>query len=332
MSHQATALAHPNIALAKYWGKVPGSDNAPAVPSLSVTLAGMTTTTTVEFSADFSADHLELNGAEADATALRRASGLLDEVRAEAGLKVPARIRSRNDFPTAAGLASSASGFAALAVAARSAAGLPRDPARESNLARRASASSARSLFGGFVELPAGRENEHRFLPAQQVGSPDALPLRVLVAVTTERVKDTPSTGGMNHTAATSPYYQAWVTHAPRLFERVRAAVLAADLEALGVAAEESAFAMHASAIAAAPAVLYWLGPTVEVIAAVRGLRASGVGAWCTMDAGPHVKVLCAPLDAARVASTLAAIPGVLRVLTASPGEGARLLGAEAST
>ena len=325
MPRQATALAHPNIALAKYWGKTPGSDNAPAVPSLSVTLAGMATVTTVTFEDGAEADAFELNGAPADATSLGRVAGLLDEIRAEAGLRARARVRSRNDFPTAAGLASSASGFAALAVAGRAAAGLAPDAARESHLARRASASSARSLFGGFVELAAGEEGRQIFLPARPVAPPDALPLRVLVAVTTERTKDTPSTGGMNHTAATSPYYRAWVEHAPRIFARVKAAVLAADLEALGVAAEESALAMHASAIAAAPGVLYWLGTTVDVIAAMRSLRQRGVGAWCTMDAGPHVKVLCAPTDEAQVTAELAAIPGVLRVLSASPGEGARL-------
>jgi diphosphomevalonate decarboxylase len=106
----------------------------------------------------------------------------------------------------------------------------------------------------------------------------------------------------------------------------VRSAVLAGDLEALGVVAEESALAMHASAIAAAPGVIYWLGATVEVMAAVRGLRASGTGAWSTIDAGPHVKVLCAPRDAAAVAARLAAVPGVLRVLEARPGEGARVV------
>ncbi|MCS6899598.1 MAG: diphosphomevalonate decarboxylase [Myxococcales bacterium] len=324
MLRQATALAHPNIALAKYWGKVPGSDNAPAVPSLSVTLAGMATTTTVIFDEGLAHDLFELNGASADEPSRQRVVALLDEVRSEANLSLRARVHSRNDFPTAAGLASSASGFAALAVAARAAAGLPSDPAWESHLARRVSASSARSLFGGYVELPAGEEGQQRFLPAKPVAPPGALPLRVLVAVTTERTKETLSTRGMNHTAQTSPYYRAWVEHAHRLFARIRAAVLAGDLEALGVAAEESALAMHASAIAAAPGVIYWLGVTVEILATVREMRSSGLGAWFTIDAGPHVKVLCAPADEARVKKVLEAIPGVLRVLIASPGEGAR--------
>lgn len=326
MSSRATALAHPNIALAKYWGKVPGSDNAPAVPSLSVTLAGMTTITTVHFREALPSDTLELNGVFTESTALERVSSLLEEVRAEAHLSHFAAVRSRNDFPTAAGLASSASGFAALAVAARAAAGLPPDRSTESHLARRASASSARSLFGGYVELAAGKEGSSQFLAATPVAPPEALPLCVLVAVTTEQSKDTPSTGGMIHTAATSPYYPAWVQHAPSLFQRIRAAILAGDLEALGTAAEESALAMHASALAATPGILYWKSATVEVIAAVRSMRAAGIGAWCTIDAGPHVKVLCSPTDATRISDDLKRIPGVLRILVATPGEGAKLV------
>src|SRR5271170_1119960 len=152
----ATALAHPNIALAKYWGKRDGDGNYPAVPSLSVTLAGLATRTRVELRDDVSADRLVLNGAPADTRALERATILLDRVRSAAGTKARAIIESANDFPTASGLASSASGFAALAVAAVRAAGLDWDVERTSDLARRSSASAARSLFGGFVELDAG--------------------------------------------------------------------------------------------------------------------------------------------------------------------------------
>lgn len=329
MPRTATALAHPNIALAKYWGKIPGSDNAPAVPSLSVTLAGMATRTTVAFEDAPGEDAFELNGRPADATARQRVQRLLDEVRREAGFTGRARVRSRNDFPTAAGLASSASGFAALVVAARRAAGLPEDAARASHLARRASASSARSLFGGYVELEAGTPGQEVFLPARPLAPPEALDLRLLVAVTTEASKDTSSTDGMNHTARTSPYYASWVELAPRLCGRVRAAVLAGDLAALGEAAEQSALAMHASALAAAPGVLYWRGATVEVISEVRAMRASGMGAWCTIDAGPHVKVICAPADAAAIGERLRAVPGVVRVLEARPGEGARVVDAE---
>ncbi|MCC6647665.1 MAG: diphosphomevalonate decarboxylase [Polyangiaceae bacterium] len=317
---KATAQAHPNIALAKYWGKAPGPANAPAVPSLSVTLAGLTTVTSVELDRSLPADRLTINGRDEDAT---RVTSLLDRVRREAGETTRARIVTTNDFPTSAGLASSASGFAALAVAARAALGLPFDPTRASDLARRTSASSARSLFGGFVELDAG-DGTDRDLPAREVAPAEHLDLRVVVAVTTEAPKDESSTSGMNTTSAHSPYYAAWLEHAPRLYEEVRRALLARDLDALGAAAEASALAMHASAIAAG--VVYFRGATVDALAEVRRIRASGTSAYATIDAGPHVKTLVRAADAQAVAARLAAVPGVLRVLVAAPGPGASLV------
>lgn len=136
--------------------------------------------------------------------------------------------------------------------------------------------SAARSVLGGFVALRAGRAGDTS-LAAEPIASADHWSdLRVVVAVTHEGAKEVSSTEGMLHTVRTSPYYAAWVETAPRLFERVRAAVLARDLDALGVAAEESALLMHASSIAAKPAVIYWIGATLDALAAVRDLRTRG--------------------------------------------------------
>lgn len=326
MSRAAVARAHPNIALAKYWGKAPDSGNAPAVPSLSVTLAGLSTTTRVCFDPSLAADVLVLNGRETGGRELARASQLLDRVRARAGLACPAIVESTNDFPTASGLASSASGFAALAHAAWHAAGLDASPADVSDLARRSSASAARSVYGGFVELPAGVAGRDAVLPARPLAPEGHLPLAVLVAVTAEGPKATGSTSGMNETERTSPYYAAWVRHAGELFGEIKEALLARDLPRLGEAAEASALAMHASALAARPGLLYWTGATIEALAKVRALRAGGAGVWATIDAGPHVKALCAPGEADVIAGELAKTPGVLRVLRALPGPGASLI------
>jgi diphosphomevalonate decarboxylase len=315
----ATAVAHPNIALAKYWGKQAFGHNLPAVPSLSVTLDGMATRTTVTFVEGLAADELELNGAAADEGARKRVAGLLDRVRKAASSRLHARVSSRNDFPTASGLASSASAFAALAVAAARAAGLSSTSAELSDLARCTSVSSARSVLGGFVELPRG-ERDDVVLPAREVAPREHWDLSVVVAVTREGPKDVGSSEGMAHTAKTSPYFGAWVERAPSVFARVKEAVLARDLERLGVAAEESALAMHAAAIAAAPAVLYWTGATVEALGEVRRLRSRGVGAYATIDAGPHVKVLCEGRDAERVAASMREVPGVLRTIITRPG------------
>jgi len=321
---RATALAHPNIALAKYWGKRPFGHNLPAVPSLSVTLSGMATVTTVELDDALAADELHLGGKLADEAATRRVTGLLDRVRAASGRKERARVRSANDFPTAAGLASSASAFAALALAARAAVGLEAPAEVVSDLARRTSVSAARSAFGGFVELRAGREGDED-LAATPIAPADHWGLRVVIAVTAEGPKDVGSSEGMKHTVETSPYYPAWVEDAPALCAQVRAAVERQDIEMLGEAAEASALRMHASAIAAAPGLVYWTGATVEVMAAVRRLRARGTPAFFTIDAGPHVKVFTTPGSEPAVTAALAGMPGVLRTIAASPGEGARL-------
>jgi len=316
----ATARAHANIALAKYWGKADVARNLPAVPSLSLTLAAMRTVTSVTFLPELAEDELVLGGVVQTGKPRERASKLLSQVRALSGEKSFARVHSHNDFPTAAGLASSASGFAALALAAVRALGLELSFERVSALARAASASAARSLFGGFVELAASAET------AARVAEPEHWPLSMLVAVTTEAAKDTGSTDGMQHTARTSPYYTAWVSDAPRLFADVKAAVLARDFERLAPAVEQSALAMHASMLAASPALIYFRPATLAVIEAVRGLRKAGTPVCFTIDAGPHVKVLTLPEHAARVREFLASVAGVVRVLESAPGPDAAVL------
>lgn len=317
---KAVAVAHPNIALVKYWGKQRAPGNYPAVPSLSVTLAGLATRTEVSFEDGLERDELMLGGAPATEAARARASELLERVRARSGERRFARVVSVNDFPTASGLASSASGFAALAVAAVRAAGLDWDAARSSDLARRSSASAARSLFGGFVELEAPPATEGLALPARQVAPPDHLDVRVVVCVTTEEPKAVSSTEGMTLTAAGSPYYGAWLETAPRAFAEARAALLARDLERLGEATERSSFAMHACALAAG--VSYANAATLGALAAVRALRRAGKAAWATMDAGPHVKALVSARDADAVSAVLGAVPGVVRTLVTRPGPG----------
>src|SRR3954469_11429103 len=172
------AVAHSNIALAKYWGKADAVRNLTAVPSLSLTLAALRTVTSVRFDEALPVDEFLLAGAAVSGRPLSRVTKLLDAVRASAGIDARARVESVNDFPTAAGLASSASGFAALAMAATRAAGLEQSLEEVSALARAASASAARSVFGGYVSLGARAES------AERVALGADFPLEMLVAVT----------------------------------------------------------------------------------------------------------------------------------------------------
>jgi diphosphomevalonate decarboxylase len=315
-----TAIAHANIALAKYWGKASVEDNMPAVPSLSLTLAALRSRTHAVVDAALAADEVSLDGVPATGRARERVVRLLDELRALTGATAHLRIDSTNDFPTASGLASSASGFAALALAGSHALGRPLPAATLSSLARRASASAARSLFGGFVALRLGAT------AAQPLLSAADFPLSMVIAVTASGPKSVSSTEGMRHTLATSPYYPAWVEAAPALFAEVERAVLARDLETLGAAMEQSALMMHASMLAARPALVYFTPATLRAMERVRELRRAGTPAFYTMDAGPHVKVLCETVRADSVADALRAVAGVERVIVTGAGPDAHVV------
>jgi diphosphomevalonate decarboxylase len=316
------AVAHSNIALAKYWGKSDRTLNLPAVPSLSLTLGALSTTTSVQFDASLTRDEFRLNGLLVDASASERVVALLDRIRTKSGSNWFARVHSQNDFPTASGLASSASGFAALAVASAHAAALDCSPAELSDLARSASVSAARSIFGGFVRLAAGAKAAE---PLQDL-APGAARLALLVAVTDPSPKSVGSTGGMLHTQATSPYYASWVDTAPRVYAELHDALVSGDFERLGEAMEHSTLLMHASMFAARPALIYFRPATLAVIECVRELRKAGKFAFFTIDAGAHVKVLTVREEAAEIAQALARVPGVRHVLESGIGRAARVL------
>ncbi|HVT07237.1 MAG TPA: diphosphomevalonate decarboxylase [Polyangia bacterium] len=321
------AVSGTNIALVKYWGKRDAALNLPATGSLSLTLDRLGTRTRVAFDGGSGgADRVTLDGAPAGEKFAARVTAFLDRVRARAGITTRATVDTANTVPTASGLASSASGFAALAVAAAHAAGLSPSPAELSELARLGSGSAARSIFGGFVEMARGQRADGRDAVARPVEAGDGWDVRLVVAITAAGEKIIGSTAAMARTAATSPYYDAWVRGVEGDLADARAAIAARDLNTLGAVAERSAMRMHASAMAADPPILYWNAATVSAMGTVRSLRAAGVAAFFTIDAGPHVKVLCAAADAERVASALEATPGVLRTLAAAPGPGARVV------
>ncbi|MBL8636704.1 MAG: diphosphomevalonate decarboxylase [Myxococcales bacterium] len=337
----AVAEANTNIALVKYWGKNDPSLNLPAVPSLSLTLAGLTTRTEVRLDPSLAADVLILNDKSVSGEPLRKVSRQLDRVARYLGLpgRPFAEVRSHNNFPTAAGLASSASAFAALTVAAYGALlgdkalQTPLDRSLLSSWARQGSGSAARSLFGGLAVLGVGTPGQvDSALATQLLGPSDWSDLRLVIGVVSDEAKETSSTDGMTVTANTSPYFAPFVAAAPRDLLEATQAVKAKDLAQLGRIAERSALRMHASAMAADPGVVYLRGSTIEGYHAMVKLRSDGVQAYFTCDAGPHPKALTTVAFADRVAAALAAVPGVKRTIIAEPGEGARLLSVGALT
>lgn len=340
---KAVAEANTNIALVKYWGKNDDRLNLPAVPSLSLTLDGLTTRTLVALDPALAADTLWLNGVAIEGEPLAKVSRHLDRVVQALGQKgrPRAEVRSHNNFPTAAGLASSASAFAALTVAATAALQPPGWSldgegwrGRLAILARQGSGSAARSLFGGLAILGTGTPGQIESAAATQLLTPADWPeLRLVIGVATEAAKDTSSSDGMRHTSATSPYFAPFVASAPAELRAATEAIHARDLERLGLVAERSALRMHASALAADPGVVYLRGATIEGLHTLRLLRKRGVAAFFTCDAGPHPKALTTAADADAVAAALATVPGVLRTIVARAGAGARVTatGPEAS-
>ncbi len=325
--HRATARAGANIAFIKYWGNLDASLRLPLTNSLSMTLDRATTTTTVTFLADLGQDELIINGVVQAGTARTRVSNHLDHFRRLAGVTWRARVVSHNTFPAGAGIASSASAFAALTVAAAAALGLDLTPRQLSTYARLGSGSAARSIFGGFVEWVAGGRHEDSF--AYQVAPPDHWPLADLIAIVSGEHKAVGSTGG-HALAPTSPLHSARLAHVHTALARARSAILTRDIHALGQVMELDALTMHAVMMTSQPSLLYWQPGTLAVMHAVRSWREEGIPVYFTIDAGPNVHLIT-PVDYEQVVmERLRALEGVQDVLVAHPGPDAHLVeGAE---
>jgi diphosphomevalonate decarboxylase len=321
---QATAIAHPNVALIKYWGKEDIATNLPAVGSLSLTLGGLNTRTTVSFAAELVQDEVSVNG-QSDERTLQGVTRCLELLREHAGISLFARVESENDFPTSAGLASSASGYAALVTAACAALEIEL-PADEMNLITRIGSGSApRSLHDGIVLLE--KTSGATGMSCRSVAASTDWPLAVVVAVTSREQKAVSSTGGMESSRASSPCYQSWVDSHRADLDVALESLANRDFEKLAAVSEHSCLKMHAVAMSADPALVYWSGATVDCMQQVRSLRKSGVPVFFTIDAGPQLKAVCLPEAVPTVRTALAEVPGVIDILECHLGEGARVVG-----
>lgn len=305
-----SAIAHANIALIKYWGKVLGKENYPAVGSLSLTLDCFFTQTTLSPS---NKHQFILNGVEQSGERSKRVQDFLALLCPEQ----TCQIVSENHVPTQSGLASSASGFAALATAANAFFNLDLDKQALSELARRGSGSAARSIFPGLALM-------HTAGYAEAIQSD--LDLNLLIVHCSSIEKKLDSRTAMNLTAQTSVYYPAWLeSHAADL-ENVLKAVRKNNFQQLGELTEYSTLKMHASMLAAKPAIWYFEPLSFAVMNTIRDLRRQGLQVYFTLDAGPHVKVLCQSHDVAELQEELEKMIGIAKIQHAKPGPGAYLL------
>jgi diphosphomevalonate decarboxylase len=298
------AQAQPNIALVKYWGKSNVARNLPAVGSLSITLDTLYTRMSVSLLDDPGTDKLTVNGNE-NTEMLARVSGCIDLITGTD--RGAARVQSETNFPVAAGLASSASAFAALVTATYECT---------------VSGSAARSLYGGFVELSADAED----IDVWPVAEAKDWPLKVIVAVTETEAKAVSSGEAMIRGAETSPFYDSWVERQSEDLTAARTAVENRDFEQLAAVSEHNCLKMHTVMWTSRPPIVYWNSATLACMEAVRELQKKAEPVFFTIDAGPQLKAVCLPSAEVVVRDTLAGIDGVVKTYSSGLGLGARVV------
>ena len=319
----ATAQANPNIAFIKYWGNRDNTLRLPVSGSISMNLDGLFTKTTVSFQPSLPFDELIINGHEVTGSGLDRVSHILDIIRGMANIADRAEVMTENNFPSGAGIASSASAFAALALAGTKAAGLNLSEPELSRLARRGSGSASRSIPGGFVEWQMGEDDEDSY--AFSIAEAEHWKLADCVAIVSASHKKTGSTEG-HALAPTSPLQAARVADAPRRLDLCRRAILERDFEAFASIVELDSDMMHSVMMTSTPALHYWNPASLRVMSAVREWREEGLPACYTVDAGPNVHVICPESEARMVDRGLRDLDGVMDVLVAGVGGAAKLV------
>lgn len=322
----ATAVAHPNLALIKYWGKRDDELVLPHTGSLSLTLDVFPTRTTVALDPSREADALVLNGEEVQGVALERVQQFLDLVRDQAGRTEKAAVTSQNSVPTGAGLASSASGFAALATAAAAAYGLDTDTRSLSRLARRGSGSACRSVVQDLVVWHPGQGHGPEADAASYAEQVPGPRLAMVIAVVSAQQKAVSSRVAMKETIRTSPFFSGWVSSTTQDLQEMVAALAAQDYTAVGRLTESNALRMHAAINGNRPPVRYLSPVSTEVFDAIEALREQGLEVYGTADAGPNVAVLCRDEDLERTHQALAQRFPQLTLIPARSGPGAHLV------
>ena len=315
MSKTVKCRVSPSLALIKYWGKLDLERNIPATSSLAINLKDLITETVVEFNEESEKDIMILDGEIQEGF---RYNKFFNNLRSALKINKFFKAVSTNNFPSSAGLASSSSGFAALAAACTKLCDIDTPIQKISELALIGSASAARPLFGGFVLLPAGSSHAQQLYPADHWPE-----LRIIIVEIDNKKKKISSTSAMEQVKKSSAFYASWVDSSERQLLQGLKALKHCDLEKLGIAMQKSYMRMFASMLAAYPPILYWLPDSIGVIHLCRKLRDDGISAWETMDAGPQVKILCLKNDTDLILNALKTEYPKLKTTLTSPGPGA---------
>jgi diphosphomevalonate decarboxylase len=323
---KATAIANSNIALVKYWGKRNSDLILPYNSSVSMTLNNLNTKTTVEFSKKYSKNELVINGKTATGEELKRVAEHLNLLQEAAPQKYFAMVMSESNFPKKAGLASSASGFAALTLAGTKALDQDLTVKDLSMLSRRGSGSASRSILGGFVEWNKGSLQDGSDSHAIQIERETHWPeLSMIVTIISTREKKISSRAGMNQTVKTSPFYSSWLETVESDVNKMKQAISKKDFTLLGKIAENNALKMHSTMHTTTPPIIYWESGSLSIMKEVLKLREEGTECYFTMDAGPQVKILCQKKDLETIKSRVTKLDLVKDIMICHPGREARL-------
>lgn len=321
--NRGKARAYGNIALIKYWGKRDERYILPMNSSLSLTIECFYTETEVVFSDNFNEDNFYLNNKIQDKVATNKISTFLDLFRKAANIDMKATVNSTNFVPTAAGLASSASGFAALAAAANIASGVNLNHRELSMYARQGSGSATRSIYGGFVEWQRGtNEKDSYAIPIDDA----KWDIGMVIVIVNSKEKPVSSREGMKRTVFTSPFYKEWTHSAEEDIKKVKLAIENKDFEKLGLITENNGLMMHATMLGANPPLLYWEPDSILVMQVVKELRNEGIACYFTMDAGPNVKILCRLSESNKIKNRLRQVFNEEKIIITGPGPGIAVL------
>lgn len=319
---KATAVAPSNIAFIKYWGRKDEELRLPENGSISMNVSNLLTKTTVEFNKLFKQDSVTFNG-KRELSVNNRAIKHIDRIRKLAKIDTKVKIVTENNFPTSTGLSSSASGFAALTLAAASAAGLKLSEKELSILARQGSGSACRSIPDGFVEWLDGDTSETSY--AHSIFPPDYWDIADVVVILTEEQKDVSTTEGQK-LASSSPFYPVRLEHINNRIAKIKDYIKEKKFSQFGELLEAEALELHAIMLTSQPSLIYWYPATVTVMKAVKKWRKEGLSVYFTVNTGQNIHLICQQKDTEEIVRLIKQIPEVKDVITNKPAKGARII------
>jgi len=319
---KVTAIAPANIAFIKYWGRKDEELRLPTNGSISMNLSNLLTTTTVEFSSRYKKDEILINN-EINKKENEKIERFLDKVRQIAKTNSRAKVVTKNNFLKSGGLASSASGFAALAMAATVSIGLNLSEKELSILARIGSGSACRSIPDGFVKWVEGRDNQSSF--AQSIFAPDYWNILDIVVIFQKGEKKITSTDGQK-LVKTSFFFKERLNNIKNKIKKIKGYIKQKDFIKFGELVEREALELHAIMLTSNPPILYLQPKSIEIIRAVWQWRSEGLSVYFTIDAGPNIHLICQEKDQKRLIDKLQKIKDIKYIIN-SPANGTRLVG-----